>query len=108
MPFWVYILKCNDSSFYTGHTEDLEIRIAQHKAGDVAGYTHDKRPLQLVYSQDFLSRYEALAVEQQIKGWSRAKKQALIDGDWQKLSQLAKSYSSRSPNGPPPDMIKRK
>jgi predicted GIY-YIG superfamily endonuclease len=94
MAFWVYILKCSDGSYYTGHTDNLESRIAQHHEGKIAGYTHDKQPLTLMLTQDFPTRAEALSAEQQIKGWSRAKKQALIEKDWVKLSLLAKSYAS--------------
>jgi putative endonuclease len=95
MAFWVYILKCADDSFYTGHTDNLEKRIAQHHAGELHGYTHTRRPLTVAFTQDFPTRIEALAMEQQIKGWTRAKKQALIDGNWQQLSQLAKSHQTK-------------
>jgi predicted GIY-YIG superfamily endonuclease len=100
VAFWVYILRCADDSFYTGHTDDLEKRVAQHQAGEIHGYTHNKRPLTLIYSQDFPSRIEALQMEQQIKGWTRAKKQALIDGDWEALSTLARSTLRRAQSVP--------
>jgi predicted GIY-YIG superfamily endonuclease len=101
MAFWVYILKCSDGSYYTGHTDNLESRIAQHHEGKIAGYTHDKRPLTLMLTQDFPTRAEALSVEQQIKGWSRAKKEALIDRDWARLSLLAKSYGKSGSTSSP-------
>jgi LAO/AO transport system kinase len=89
-PFFVYMLRCADGSYYTGHTDELERRIGQHSAGEVPGYTHDKRPVELVWSQETATREEALAAELQIKGWSRAKKEALIAGDWARVSELAK------------------
>ncbi|MGQ0619490.1 MAG: GIY-YIG nuclease family protein [Panacagrimonas sp.] len=90
MAFWVYILHCGDGSYYTGHTDNLEQRIAQHEAGTFGGYTQLRKPLHLAYSQDLPSREDALATEQQIKRWSRAKKEALIRGDWAGLQQAAK------------------
>ena len=88
--FWVYILRCADNSYYTGHTDNLEYRIAQHHSGDVAGYTSNRRPITLVYSQDFPTREEALTAEQQIKGWSRGKKEALMQGDWHEINRLSR------------------
>jgi len=91
MQFWVYMLECADGSYYVGQTDSLEKRVAQHHAGDVPRcYTFKRRPLILVWSQDFPSRMEALTSERQIKGWSRAKKQALIANDWLRLNELAK------------------
>lgn len=92
MAFWVYILKCSDGSYYTGHTDELERRIAEHVAGEFRGcYTYQRRPVELVFSQDFPTRDEALRAERQIKGWSRAKKLAMINGDWETVSRLARS-----------------
>ena len=92
MAFWVYILRCADNSYYTGHTDNLEKRIQQHHTGEIPScYTFKRRPLQLVFSQDFPTRVEALASEQQIKGWSRKKKEAMMRGDWAEVSRLAKS-----------------
>ena len=91
MSFYVYLLKCSDGSYYTGHTDNLEQRIHQHHQGAfLQCYTFKRRPLELVYSAEFASRYEALSRERQIKGWSRAKKEALIAGDWNEVSRLAK------------------
>jgi putative endonuclease len=92
MAFYVYILKCVDSSYYTGHTDDLEKRLAEHSSGAIPScYTYKRRPVQLVFNQSFGSREEALAAEQQIKGWSRAKKEAMMKGDWAEVSRLAKN-----------------
>jgi tRNA/rRNA methyltransferase len=82
MPFWTYLLRCADGKYYTGHTDALDRRIAQHENGEVEGYTSLRRPVTLIWSQDFATREEALTAELRIKGWSRAKKEALIRGDW--------------------------
>ena len=90
-PFFVYLLRCADGSYYAGHTDDLERRVAQHGAGEIEGYTSRRRPVELVWSAETSSREEALASELRIKGWSRAKKEALIAGDWARVSELAKA-----------------
>ena len=86
MGFYVYILRCADESYYTGHTEDLEFRLAEHESGHIPGYTHRCRPVKLVFAEEFSTRIEALESERQIKGWSRAKKEALIARDWESLA----------------------
>ena len=91
MPFYAYLLRCNDGSYYAGHTDDLETRIAQHQTGALGGYTAKRLPVTLVWSAEFPTRDEAFAAERRIKGWSRAKKEALIAGDWGRISELAKS-----------------
>jgi predicted GIY-YIG superfamily endonuclease len=89
--FWVYILRCRDGSYYTGHTDNLERRMAQHHDGFFPGcYTASRRPLFLLWQQEFSSRQEALGAEQQIKGWSRKKKEALMAGDGERLQTLSK------------------
>ena len=89
--FWVYMLECHDKSYYTGHTDNLDNRLKQHEDKMISGcYTSTRLPVQLVYSQGLGSREEALAAEKQIQGWSRRKKEALINGDWQALSVYAK------------------
>ena len=92
MSFCVYMVRCVDDSFYVGHTEDLEARLVAHQEGSYDGYTKSRRPLQLVFSESFATREEALQAERQIKGWSRAKKAALIRGDWPAISRLAQRY----------------
>jgi predicted GIY-YIG superfamily endonuclease len=88
--FWVYILRCADGSYYTGHTDDLERRIGQHQEGIGNCYTLSRRPIVLVYAQACESRFEALMAERQIKGWTRAKKEALIAGDWKAINRLGR------------------
>ena len=92
MAFWVYILKCCDGSYYTGHTDNLEKRITEHQLGAAPGYTHQRRPVTLVFSEQFPRRIDALEREQQIKKWSRVKKEALIAGEWEKLKQASRKY----------------
>lgn len=94
--FWVYILRCNDGSYYTGHTDNLEHRIAQHQSGECGGYTAAHLPVELIWSQECFTREEALSAERQIKGWSRKKKEAMMRGDWAEVSRLAKSKSVRT------------
>ncbi|WP_435203325.1 GIY-YIG nuclease family protein [Qipengyuania sp. 902] len=91
MTFFTYLLRCNDGSYYVGHTEELEYRFAQHRSGALGGYTAGRLPVSLEWSQDFPTRDEAFDAERQIKGWSRAKKQALIAGDWEEISLLARN-----------------
>ena len=76
MSFWVYILRCADGSYYTGHTDDLERRLAEHHSGQMAGYTATRRPVALLFSESCSTRDEALAAERRIKGWSRKKKRS--------------------------------
>lgn len=88
-PGWVYILECSDGSYYTGSTTQLETRISQHELGVYDGYTARRRPLKLRWSDQFPDISQAIAVERQIKGWSRKKKEALINGDFTLLHELA-------------------
>jgi predicted GIY-YIG superfamily endonuclease len=96
MSFWAYMLHCRGGAFYTGHTDNLPYRIAQHESGTIPGFTADKLPVTLVWSQEFSTRVEALEAERRIKGWSRAKKLALIRGDWNRISSLAKGKNGPS------------
>lgn len=92
VTFWTYILKCADGSYYTGHTDDLELRLAQHHQGEVPScHTFSRRPVHLVYSQVFEARGEALRAERQIKSWRREKKEALIAGRFDLLGALART-----------------
>ncbi len=96
MSFCVYVLRCADGSYYTGHTDNLELRIAAHHVGEIEGYTRTRRPVHLVFAEEFPAREEALARERQVKGWSRAKKEALIKGNWSRLQRLSRAHSSAS------------
>jgi len=91
---YVYIVRCADGRYYVGTTRGhLEKRIAEHNAGIFGGYTKSRRPVSLVYHQEFQRVDEAIAVERQLKGWSRAKKEALMRGDIEALKRLAKPGS---------------
>ena len=88
-PFFMYILKCNDNSYYIGQTDDIDKRISEHMQGAVSGYTKTRLPVKVVYVQDFMTRDEAINAEQQIKRWTRKKKEALINKDWETLKKLS-------------------
>ena len=91
MPGHLYILGCSDGSYYVASTSNLEIRLAQHQAGDGGRYTAQRLPVKLLYSCQFGSPYEAFLRERQVKGWSRQKKEALIRGEYEALVELARS-----------------
>ncbi len=93
--YFVYILECADRSYYTGFTSDLEFRLSQHQTGAIPGYTHSRRPVSLKWHEVFATRTEALAADRQIKGWSRAKKKALMRGDFELLKKLSRSAQAR-------------
>jgi len=95
MAFWTYILRCADGKYYTGHTEDLEVRLGQHQSGLIKGFTSSRLPVELVWADDFPTRYDALSAELKIKKWSTAKKRALIDGDWERLAYFSKPPKER-------------
>ena len=97
MAFCTYILLCADGLYYTGHTDNLEYRIGQHQSGVIEGFTSSRLPVRLMWSQDFTTRVEALDAELRIKKWSRAKKEALIRGDWETVSHFAKPPHERPP-----------
>jgi putative endonuclease len=92
MSAFVYMLRCCDGSYYVGSAtgDDLTKRVAEHQSGAFPGYTSLRRPIELVWSEHFDRITDAIAVERQIKGWSRAKKEALIRSDWSSLATLSK------------------
>ena len=96
MSFYVYILRCPDGSYYTGHTDNLEARVIAHQRGEIPGYTQPRRPIELAFVEEASSRQLAFERERQIKGWSRAKKQALMKQDWSALVALARTHGSTS------------
>jgi putative endonuclease len=94
--YFVYILLCSDDSYYIGLTTDLSKRVAEHNSGVLRkAYTHSRRPVVLVWAGEFPTHEEAFAFERQIKGWSRAKKKALIDDDWDKIHQIVQDERKR-------------
>ncbi len=102
MGAFVYMLRCADKSFYVGSAtgDDLSKRIAEHQSGVYPGYTVSRRPVKLVWSEHFERITDAIAVERKIKGWSRAKKEALIAGDWDSVKSLSRRRAGRPKPNP--------
>lgn len=93
---YVYILKCSDKSYYVGVTNNLEVRLYQHQEGIIETcYTYTRRPLELKYYEIIQDNIQAITREKQIKGWTRAKKEALINKEWEKLIEFSKNYKER-------------
>ena len=97
MSIFVYMLRCADNSYYVGSAtgEDLTPRIDQHNAGIFEGYTFSRRPVAVVWSQHFDRITDGIVAERQIKGWGRAKKEALIQSNWEDLQQLARRRAGK-------------
>ncbi|MEZ4722563.1 MAG: GIY-YIG nuclease family protein [Flavobacteriales bacterium] len=96
---YVYILKCSDGSYYTGVTNDMERRLNEHESRlNPDSYTASRLPLTLAFVERVSDPNQAIAIEKQIKGWSRKKKEALINGDFDLLVELSKRRTS-SKNG---------
>ena len=91
----MYILKCADGSYYTGSTKNLEQRLWQHKTAQGANHTKVRLPVELIYAEHYERVDEAFAREKQIQGWSRKKKEALINGDMESLQCLSRSHFDR-------------
>ncbi len=95
--YFVYMVRCSDETYYVGITSDLEHRIGQHNFGwDPHSYTHNRRPVTLAYATDFTRVEDAIRFEKQLKGWSRAKKRALIAGNWNEIVRLSNHPSTGS------------
>ena len=92
MNGWMYILECSDGSYYTGSTNDLELRLAQHQAGEGANHTKKRLPVKLIYIEEYSRIDEAFYREKQVQGWGRKKKEALINGSPELLPTLALAY----------------
>jgi putative endonuclease len=97
MGAYVYMLRCADGSYYVGSAtgDDLWKRVTEHQVGAYPGYPYTRRPVDLVWSEHFDRITDAIAAERQIKGWSRAKKEALIHGDFPQISRLARRRAGR-------------
>jgi putative endonuclease len=88
--YYVYILRCSDNSLYTGITNDLERRVNEHNEGKLLdAYTFKRRPIKLEWYQDFTEPNQAISFEKKFKGWSKAKKEALIKGDFDLIQNLS-------------------
>ena len=86
----MYILRCGDGSYYVGFARDLDHRIEQHSTGHGGDYTSKRMPVELVFAQEFSRIDEAYALEKRVQGWSRAKREALIEGRFPDLPGLSK------------------
>ena len=103
MPYYVYILKCSDGSYYTGSTNDISKRIWEHQEGvRPFAYTFSRRPVELVWSEEVATYHEAQTHEKQIKGWSRVKKEALICGEFECIHEIVKAERTRREKKNPP------
>ena len=89
MKGYVYILECSDGSYYTGSTIDLDRRLFEHNEGKGAIHTRKRLPVKLLYVEAFLRIDTAFKREKQIQGWTRVKKEALINGKFGMLPTLA-------------------
>jgi putative endonuclease len=96
---WVYILECVDGSFYVGSTTNLGFRVWQHQNGAGAEYTKRRLPVELVFTHETAAIGEAFGLEKQIQGWGRAKREALIRGDFEALPRESSRTRPRSSAG---------
>jgi len=94
------MLRCSDGSYYVGSTSynDVDIRVGEHNDGKFEGYTHSRRPVELVWAEQFSDLRDAQECERRIKGWRREKKEAIIRGNWNLLKELAKRSGARRPS----------
>lgn len=104
MSAFAYMLRCADGSYYVGSArgETLDKRMGVHESGSFGGYTATRRPVELVWAEHFTQITDAVSAELRLKGWSRAKKEALIAGDWDRVQWLAKRPGIRSTINPHP------
>ena len=93
------MLRCADGSYYIGCTTHIDQRLGQHEAGEFDGYTAARRPVEMVWAEEFQTIDQAITVERQMKGWSRAKKEAVIRGDFEALPVLSKPYTKPGSSG---------
>jgi putative endonuclease len=95
---WMYILKCADGSYYVGSTRNLDRRFAQHQSGRGSRYTSGRLPVELVYGEEYDRIVDAYTREKQVQNWSRAKREALINGENELLPPLAKKRFEKKSN----------
>ena len=98
MGAFVYMLRCADGSYYVGIAtgDDLSRRVAEHQSAAYPGYTQSRRPVTLIRSEHFDRITDAIATERKLKGWSRAKKEALIERDWAAVQRLSRRRAGRT------------
>jgi len=100
MKGWMYILECSDGSYYTGSTNNLELRLEQHKNGEGANHTKKRLPVKLVYCEEFEKVDKAFYREKQVQGWNRKKKEALINSEHFKLPKLSIAHRDLASSSP--------
>jgi putative endonuclease len=93
---WMYILQCSDGSYYVGSTRNLDLRFLQHQSGKGSNYTSGRLPVELVYCEEYDRVSDAFYREKQIQGWSRRKREALINGEPELLPILAKKVFGKN------------
>ena len=98
MKGYMYILECSDGSYYVGSTVHLEVRIEEHQDGKGANHTKKRLPITLVYFEEFDRIDEAFQREKQVQGWSRKKKEALINSQYNNLPMLSRNYTQFPPD----------
>jgi putative endonuclease len=96
MTGWIYILQCSDGTYYTGSTNNMELRLLEHQYGEGAEYTKVRLPVKLVYSEECQSIEDAFLREKQVQGWNRKKKEALINGNVESLHNLSIAYRDKT------------
>jgi putative endonuclease len=94
---WMYILECADGSYYVGSTKNLDQRMMQHLSGRGSRYTSGRLPVKLVYCEEYDRISDTYFREKQVQNWSRAKREALINGNYEMLPQLAKKKFKKNP-----------
>jgi putative endonuclease len=94
----MYILECSDGSYYTGSTNNLELRIEQHSIGEGANHTKNRLPVTLLYAEEYEHVAEVFKREKQVQGWNRKKKEALIRGEVEMLKPLSIAYRDKDNN----------
>jgi putative endonuclease len=95
MKGWMYIFKCADGTYYTGSTNNLDLRLQQHQNGEGANHTKKRLPVKLVYAEEFEKVQDAFYREKQVQGWRREKKEALIKGNHGSLPELSVNYKKK-------------
>lgn len=95
MSAWVYVLRCSDGSYYVGSTTNFRQRLADHQSGRFPGYTASRRPVHLLWNAEFQTIRQAIEAERRLKKWSRAKKETLMNGDFDLLHELSRSTRTR-------------